>query len=102
MIRRPPRSTLFPYTTLFRSVPGDARGTIADLEVARAVVVVGIDLKEDLPVLYLRVRRAGTPLGGDRERTRLESTPAHITCARFFFEKQKTTHPPRRLSKSSI
>src|SRR2546426_12385460 len=29
MIRRPPRSTLFPYTTLFRGLPGDARGNAA-------------------------------------------------------------------------
>src|SRR5439155_14175263 len=28
MIRRPPRSTLFPYTTLFRSLPGDARSSV--------------------------------------------------------------------------
>src|SRR2546430_6755922 len=35
MIRRPPRSTLFPYTTLFRSAPGtDARGGAADLRAA--------------------------------------------------------------------
>src|SRR3712207_7844084 len=45
MIRRPPRSTLFPYTTLFRSACGKAAGETADGEAAVAVVgaiVVGV------------------------------------------------------------
>jgi NADH-quinone oxidoreductase subunit G len=37
--------------------------TIADLDTAKAIVVVGIDLKEELPVLYLRARRAADELG---------------------------------------
>ena len=37
--------------------------TIADLDRARAIVLVGPDLKDELPVLYLRVRRAAADLG---------------------------------------
>jgi NADH-quinone oxidoreductase subunit G len=42
---------------------GLPEATIADLDGAAAIVVVGIDLKEELPVLYLRVRRAAEELG---------------------------------------
>jgi NADH-quinone oxidoreductase subunit G len=42
---------------------GMPRATIPDLERARAIVLVGPDLKEELPVLYLRVRRATVDLG---------------------------------------
>ncbi|MEX1207356.1 MAG: NADH-quinone oxidoreductase subunit NuoG [Acidimicrobiia bacterium] len=42
---------------------GEARGLIGDLERAKTVLVWGPDLKEELPVLYLRVRRAATALG---------------------------------------
>src|SRR5882724_948499 len=38
MIPRPPRSTLFPYTTLFRSVPGGLRGASATRSVHRALI----------------------------------------------------------------
>src|SRR3712207_8971411 len=46
MIRRPPRSTLFPYTTLFRSDRGDPGLLVAD-QVRRAAEVVVGDLSED-------------------------------------------------------
>ncbi len=42
---------------------GLAHATISDLDTARAVVVLGTDLKEEIPVLALRVRRAATELG---------------------------------------
>ena len=44
-------------------VLGMPRATIADLDRAKAIVVLGPDLKEELPVLALRVRRAATDLG---------------------------------------
>ena len=44
-------------------VIGMERATIADLDSARAIVLLGPDLKEELPVLYLRVRRAAVDLG---------------------------------------
>src|SRR6478672_1383949 len=45
MIRRPPRSTLFPYTTLFRSRPGDGRGHLPAAAAARRVTLAGRDRK---------------------------------------------------------
>src|SRR3712207_8541538 len=47
MIRRPPRSTLFPYTTLFRS-----------LTEASAVLLAGLEPEEESPIVFLRLRRA--------------------------------------------
>ena len=44
-------------------IPSERRASINDLERARCVLVVGPDLKEELPVLFLRVRRAATALG---------------------------------------
>src|SRR5438876_3993876 len=75
MIRRPPRSTLFPYTTLFRSqlLPRDDR-TILD-RVQRAV----------------RARRArrhhGAPLRSEEHTSELQS-PVHLVC-RLLLEKKK-------------
>src|SRR3712207_7826895 len=78
MIRRPPRSTLFPYTTLFRSLRGaGARGRGRHLRGARA-----------LP----RRRRAGcsrpTPPIADRKSTRLNSSHANISYAVFCLKKK--------------
>ncbi len=44
-------------------VLGLAHATIADLDTARGIVVLGVDVKEELPVLYLRARRAAVELG---------------------------------------
>src|SRR5437667_2135115 len=74
MIRRPPRSTLFPYTTLFRSVAAAAAGAA-------------------------RARAAGRPSGpgagavpgpeGDRKSTRLNSSHITISYAVFCLKKKK-------------
>src|SRR3989475_2757631 len=68
MIRRPPRSTLFPYTTLFRSLEHQAAAG-------------------------LFVRRRGRHVGGryrgrDRKSTRLNSSHSQISYAVFFFKKK--------------
>src|SRR2546422_5908301 len=84
MIRRPPRSTLFPYTPLFRSrAPAAARG---DLDPARAEghgVVAG-----DGPP----VAAAQEPIEiADRKSTRLNSSHGYISYAVFCLKKKK--HP---------
>src|SRR3712207_8509966 len=91
MIRRPPRSTLFPYTTLFRSSSGGG-GPPAG---SRRGPVLG-------PALSLRgVGRTGSfhgggqegPRGGrDRKSTRLNSSHANISYAVFCLKKKKI-HP---------
>src|SRR3712207_9234352 len=62
MIRRPPRSTLFPYTTLFRSGPGGVpgRSTAAGVGVAEPVAVVGARPGRDV---VDRVRRRAAAAG---------------------------------------
>src|SRR3712207_8790872 len=91
MIRRPPRSTLFPYTTLFRSGRDVTRGLRLDdrphvvgaLEVApplaeRAAELVGVRGVPDLE------RR-------DRKSTRLNSSHAKYLVCRLLLEKKKPT-----------
>src|SRR3712207_8944517 len=92
MIRRPPRSTLFPYTTLFRSVEGrDHRRRVRatrrdrqgrDDDAAADGVRDGVlHVPSELP----RVRRSG----GDRKSTRLNSSHANISYAVFCLKKKK-------------
>src|SRR3712207_8275782 len=102
MIRRPPRSTLFPYTTLFRS---------RDPPVALDVAVgerraLGGDLARDDPPArrqlarhrQRRVAAVGADLEherGDRESTRLNSSHANISDAVFCLKKKKKPSPKR-------
>src|SRR5260221_6707634 len=80
MIRRPPRSTLFPYTTLFRS-----DGACGDAAQARRLHRV-----RRLPSRRLSCRR-----GGDRKSTRLNSSHTVISYAVFCLKK-KQRHDERR------
>src|SRR2546430_3170440 len=74
MIRRPPRSTLFPYTTLFRSVrPGTLQAFEGDREGT-----------EDGDFTTNRTR-------GDRKSTRLNSSHSQISYAVFCLKKNKGT-----------
>src|SRR3989442_10893569 len=85
MIRRPPRSTLFPYTTLFRS--GErihALGAAAPLYGRRSEVLLGH------PRDRRRSRPHGLPPGGgDRKSTRLNSSHVRISYAVFCLKKKK-------------
>src|SRR3712207_7043729 len=81
MIRRPPRSTLFPYTTLFRSqARGGERLHMLQCEGAR------VDLDRDLGV---RPDAEGALQKGDRKSTRLNSSHANISYAVFCLKKKK-------------
>src|SRR3712207_7074858 len=85
MIRRPPRSTLFPYTTLFRSVRPAAGGDAADPEEARRHA----DRDHARPARGA-ARRAAVRRGqGDRKSTRLNSSHANISYAVFCLKKKK-------------
>src|SRR3712207_7059387 len=95
MIRRPPRSTLFPYTTLFRSA-GDKnlrfKSRQADLADRAAVEALVGDLAEGEP-FDLFVHNAGMPYDTlaalDRKSTRLNSSHANISYAVFCLKKKK-------------
>src|SRR2546428_4291213 len=78
MIRRPPRSTLFPYTTLFRSGAGQPRGYF----VRASGEVVGVDVN----------KVARTLERPDRKSTRLNSSHDQISYAVFCLKKKKKTH----------
>src|SRR2546428_9607058 len=90
MIRRPPRSTLFPYTTLFRSQTcvlfGDGAGA----------AVLGAT-NGDRGILSSRIKSDGryleqlySPGGGDRKSTRLNSSHDQISYAVFCLKKKKS------------
>src|SRR3712207_7008297 len=88
MIRRPPRSTLFPYTTLFRSDrPARRRGDRPHLAQRDAAVGVARRPAADAPRRRDRRRLLGDR--EDRESTRLKSRHANISYAVFFFKKKK-------------
>src|SRR2546421_5353384 len=87
MIRRPPRSTLFPYTTLFRSLRRETplRVREENVEVVVATVV------GDVVLLGLRRNPSGRGLrdDGDRKSTRLNSSHDQISYAVFCLKKKK-------------
>src|SRR3712207_8499882 len=99
MIRRPPRSTLFPYTTLFRSQKGeDGReiGVVSpfpkQVGEMRVEQAIGDMRPHGIAVVQLYVLVVLTPHGGDhlkdRKSTRLNSSHANISYARFFLKKK--------------
>src|SRR2546428_10138028 len=94
MIRRPPRSTLFPYTTLFRSLdaypdaryPGSVAMIVPTADRAKATVQVKVAFRSYdarvLPEMSAKV---------DRKSTRLNSSHDQISYAVFCLKKKKTT-----------
>src|SRR3712207_7002380 len=90
MIRRPPRSTLFPYTTLFRSAP-DGSLRAPDVEAVAAGDGQVVEAHELLhhPPITPADHAHRTPLGQDRKSTRLNSSHANISYAVFCLKKKK-------------
>src|SRR3712207_6891104 len=87
MIRRPPRSTLFPYTTLFRSA--DVLIVAGTLTTKMAAPL--LRLWEQMPEPKWCVAMGDcTCSGGDRKSTRLNSSHANISYAVFCLKKKKT------------
>src|SRR2546430_4160038 len=85
MIRRPPRSTLFPYTTLFRSI-GTLNQRLCILrQYARLAHQAGAIADEPYELLM-------TVKGTDRKSTRLNSSHSQISYAVFCLKKKKKTN----------
>src|SRR2546429_9153318 len=81
MIRRPPRSTLFPYTTLFRS-PRGREAVQVDRVRREAQLAQQLDVREE--------QRQDDPAGvEDRKSTRLNSSHGYISYAVFCLKKKK-------------
>src|SRR5260221_8073178 len=92
MIRRPPRSTLFPYTTLFRSVLS-SRGRRQHRHrppVLRPAGVVVAHRHRLLLAVRNRLDAAGGDAAGDRKSTRLNSSHTVISYAVFCLKKKKS------------
>src|SRR5258708_22319565 len=83
MIRRPPRSTLFPYTTLFRSISGHLETEVCVLRVG-SLVLAGVPGE----LLPRPGRRLVDGLRGDRKSTRLNSSHQIISYAVFCLKKK--------------
>src|SRR5258707_5918515 len=90
MIRRPPRSTLFPYTTLFRSRYSHAFGALVDH--LRKELAGAPDERETLHV-FVRTRT-------DRKSTRLNSSHANISYAVFCLENRQQRPTERTRGRS--
>src|SRR5258708_27501584 len=92
MIRRPPRSTLFPYTTLFRSQAADIHRdrerleetlSDSDLNASNEILAVHSDIRSEKV----------TALSRSEEHTSELQSPDHLVC-RLLLEKKKSTGPP--------
>src|SRR3712207_8054111 len=97
MIRRPPRSTLFPYTTLFRSIR--ARWAVLreerfagdyPVEILRSADANGDGVTNEA----IRIVEIFRWHSGDRKSTRLNSSHANISYAVFCLKKQNAIHHP--------
>src|SRR5438477_6892785 len=93
MIRQPPRSTLFPYTTLFRS----AQAMLVDVLLTARLIgdddfVFRISLFDEKRSREVQLTRRPTQLAaqGDRKSTRLNSSHMSISYAVFCLKKKKT------------
>src|SRR3712207_8357188 len=101
MIRRPPRSTLFPYTTLFRSLKGHRHRIAYDRHTVRpeppGQLLERLGTREgkgEVPEaagVGKAIRRQCLS-GGDRKSTRLNSSHANISYAVFCLKKKTTYH----------
>src|SRR2546430_10459310 len=93
MIRRPPRSTLFPYTTLFRSRGDEVEGVLAQRRAAdgvqRALIRAAVFLEPALQQDRERRLAAGGRTEQDRKSTRLNSSHSQISYAVFCLKKKK-------------
>src|SRR5437899_8205525 len=99
MIRRPPRSTLFPYTTLFRSAPDRAHHdwrppSLESLDQSRAAHVVS----QRSGARYAKPCHNPWQCCADRKSTRLNSSHLGISYAVFCLKKKKK----RRISQTKI
>src|SRR5947209_14455843 len=97
MLRRPPRSTLFPYTTLFRSANEFSwRGRTLQLTGPLTAAPTASDVLRQMAQV-----RFGTAPDADRKSTRLNSSHANISYAVFCLKKKKETQKKTKHKRQS-
>src|SRR3712207_8482075 len=89
MIRRPPRSTLFPYTTLFRSLKSSRR--TRNIAFPRQIAMYLSRKLTDMSLPKIGEEFGGRDHTTDRKSTRLNSSHANISYAVFCLKKKKKT-----------
>src|SRR5256885_10541488 len=100
MIRRPPRSTLFPYTTLFRSLPGAFANIVTRVRVRK-----GKTISMRAQIAQHSTHQSGAA-GFFRQRRRSEEhtselqSPCNLVC-RLLLEKKKIATRPNRIQETS-
>src|SRR5256885_3978603 len=97
MIRRPPRSTLFPYTTLFRSEPWQAGGDLTRVRLlVHAPPVHGdpLEVLDDVGDIGIIAIDPGSFQRRSEEHTSELQSPCNLVC-RLLLEKKKKTHTLR-------
>src|SRR3712207_7095449 len=92
MIRRPPRSTLFPYTTLFRSDLKEKGELPEDLVVKVSVQLAAANAAAVKAMEDLGADTYNVPTDLDRKSTRLNSSHANISYAVFCLKKKNTQY----------
>src|SRR3712207_7380279 len=98
MIRRPPRSTLFPYTTLFRSVRGVGEHQPAPGRDHHRAAAADLLQDRHLTGGQQAERHSDAGMGADRKSTRLNSSHANISYAVFCLKKKKKIKSLQNLS----
>src|SRR3712207_6906781 len=97
MIRRPPRSTLFPYTTLFRSgiLLMPSIGTLIAFFIVPLTIMLAYSFRKfDGPAQVGPIQYVFDNYTKDRKSTRLNSSHANISYAVFCLKKKSTLPPP--------
>src|SRR5258708_24506982 len=89
MIRRPPRSTLFPYTTLFRSIPLGASALDLDGSVAK------------VEFFYDAVNKVAESLRSEEHTSELQS-PDHLVCRLLLEKKKKCDNTTSRVNVQAV
>src|SRR3712207_8731847 len=101
MIRRPPRSTLFPYTTLFRSTGTENLShegitknvfNVGDVMFDATLLFKNLALKKSKIIETLNLKNDNFILSTDRKSTRLNSSHANISYAVFCLKKKKNLY----------
>src|SRR2546427_3257159 len=96
MIRRPPRSTLFPYTTLFRSERyASVMNTVLNLRDSQLFIVGASKVEQSNRALFMTIT-------ADRKSTRLNSSHSQISYAVFCLKKKKKIKTRNKSMKSKL